>query len=120
MAYNRRSGGGYGGYGSGGGGYGGGGGGGAGGGRYNNGGGYRAGGGSVNPWQSSPGSSGPLPRQSQGGHPPPAQLAIASNIISKLLTSSNSMVTINSCLFVVQIETLRGTLFRVFFWGGRQ
>ncbi|XP_060856919.1 zinc finger protein on ecdysone puffs-like [Metopolophium dirhodum] len=92
MAYNRRSGGGYGGYGSGGGGYGGGGGGGAGGGRYNNGGGYRAGGGSVNPWQSSPGSSGPLPRQSQqGGHHPPAQLAIASNIISKLLTSSNSM-----------------------------
>jgi len=91
MAYNRRSGGGYGGYGSGGGGYGGGGGGGGAGGRYNNSGGYRAGGGSVNPWQSGSGS-GPLPRQAQqGGHPPPAQLAMASNIISKLLTSSNSM-----------------------------
>jgi len=116
MAYNRRSGGGYGGYGSGGGGYGGG----AGGGRYNNGGGYRAGGGSVNPWQASPGASGPLPRQSQQGHHPPAQLAIASNIISKLLTSSNSMVTINSCLFFVLIETLQDTLFRPFFWeGGR-
>ncbi|XP_025196071.1 zinc finger protein on ecdysone puffs-like [Melanaphis sacchari] len=87
MAYNRRSGGGYGGYGSGGGGYGGGG---AAGGRYNNGGGYRAGGGSVNPWQTGSGS-GPLPRQAQGGHPPPAQLAMASNLISKLLTSSNSM-----------------------------
>ncbi|KAF0751709.1 zinc finger protein on ecdysone puffs-like [Aphis craccivora] len=89
MAYNRRSGGGYGGYGSGAGGYGGGGGG--AGGRYNNGSGYRAGGGSVNPWQSGSGS-GPLPRQAQqGAHPPPAQLAMASNIISKLLTSSNSM-----------------------------
>lgn len=111
MAYNRRSGGGYGGYGSGGGGYGGGGGGGAGGGRYN-GGGYRAGGGAVNPWQSSPGSGGPLPRQpQQGGHPPPAQLAMASNIISKLLTSSNSMVTINFCLFIVQII---GRLSRLF------
>jgi len=89
MAYNRRSGGGFGGYGGGGAGYGG--------ARYNNGGGYRAGGGSVNPWQSTSGTSGPLPRQSQqGGHPPPAQLAMASNIISKLLTSSNSMVTINS------------------------
>lgn len=96
MAYNRRSGGGYGGYGSGAGGYGGGGGG--AGGRYNNNSGYRAGGSSVSPWQSGSGS-GPLPRQAQqGAHPPPAQLAMASNIISKLLTSSNSMVAIKSWL----------------------
>lgn len=91
MAYNRRSGGGgYGGYGSGGGGFGGG-----GGGRFNNGGGYRAGPSSVNPWQTSSGSNGPLPRQTQqGGHPPPT-LAMASNLLNKLLTSSNSMVTMN-------------------------
>lgn len=94
MAYNRRSGGGFGGYGGGGGGYGG--------GRYN-GGGFRAGGGSVNPWQANAGAGGPIPRQSQGGHPPPAQLAMASNIISKLLTSSNPMVTPNSCFFVMHI-----------------
>jgi len=94
MAYNRRSGPGFGGYGGGGGGYGG--------GRYN-GGGFRAGGGSVNPWQANAGAGGPIPRQSpQGGHPPPAQLAMASNIISKLLTT-NSMVTPNSCFFVMQI-----------------
>lgn len=91
MAFNRRSGGGGGGYG----GYGGGGGGGgySGGGRFNSGGGgggFRSGaGGNVNPWQS---NTGPMPRQpQQGGHPPPAQLAMASNIISKLL-SSNSLV----------------------------
>lgn len=87
MAFNRRSGGGgYGGYGGGGGGY-------SGGGRFNSGGGgggFRSGaGGNVNPWQS---NTGPMPRQpQQGGHPPPAQLAMASNIISKLL-SSNSLV----------------------------
>lgn len=78
MAYNRRSGGGGGGYG---------------GGRYNGGGGYRTG--SVNPWQSNSGGGGPMQRQGQqGGHPQPAQLAMASNIISKLLTSSNSMVNV--------------------------
>jgi len=87
MAYNRRSGGGggYGGYGGGGGG-----------GRYNNGG-YRGSGasGSVNPWQSNSGNGGLMGRQSQqGGPPPPAQLAMASNIITKLLTSTNSMVMI--------------------------
>lgn len=83
MAYNRRSGG-YGGYGGAGG---------AGGGRYN--GGFRSGAaGAVNPWQSSSGVGGPMSRQpQQGGHHPPAQLALASNIISKLLTSSNSMVS---------------------------
>jgi len=84
MAYNRRSGGGYGGYGGGGG-------------RYNSGG-YRGSGtsGSVNPWQSNTGN-GPMGRQSQqGGHQhPPSQLAMASNIISKLLTSTNALV-INS------------------------
>lgn len=82
MAYNRRSGGGYGGYGGGGG-------------RYNSGG-YRGSGnsGSMNPWQSNSGNGGPMGRQSQqGGHqPPPSQLAMASNIISKLLTSTNALV----------------------------
>ncbi|VVC36570.1 Hypothetical protein CINCED_3A008723 [Cinara cedri] len=76
MAYNRRSGGGgYGGYNSGG--------------RYNSGG-YRTGSSSnVSPWQSNSGSGGPSPRQSQGGATP--ALAMASNLISKLLTSSTPM-----------------------------
>lgn len=97
MAYNRRSGGnGYGGFNSGGGG-----------GRFN-GGGYRGGSSSnVNPWQSNSSSGGPMPRQSQQGGPTPA-LAMASNIITKLLTSSTSMVCITFRLLYYFIRSSIG------------
>lgn len=84
MAYNRRRGG-----------FGG-------GGRFNNGGSYRAGPGSIDVWQYSPGSNGPLPLQTQQIEYLPLTLPMDIHLINKLLTLTNTMVTINR-MCVMQI-----------------